>query len=56
VVHDRDATRAQLERAGIPIQETIAIPGRPRFFCSDPFGNLIELTTVTGDYRELEAR
>ena len=31
-----------------------AIPGRPRFFCRDPFGNIIEFTTIVGDYLELQ--
>lgn len=26
------------------------IPGRPRFFCRDPFENLIEFTQITDDY------
>jgi catechol 2,3-dioxygenase-like lactoylglutathione lyase family enzyme len=54
-VDDVEAVRAQLGQAGIAVQETDAIPGRPRFFCKDPFGNLIEITTVTGDYQALEA-
>jgi hypothetical protein len=30
------------------------IPGRPRFFVRDPFGNLLEITTLEGDYERLE--
>jgi catechol 2,3-dioxygenase-like lactoylglutathione lyase family enzyme len=53
-VDDLEEVRARLAAAGLPAQETDAIPGRPRFFCSDPFGNLIEITTITGDYHALE--
>jgi catechol 2,3-dioxygenase-like lactoylglutathione lyase family enzyme len=53
-VDDLEAVRARLAAAGHPMQETDPIPGRPRFFCHDPFGNQIEITTITGDYRELE--
>jgi len=28
------------------------IPGRPRFFCRDPFGNMIEFTTIESNYME----
>jgi catechol 2,3-dioxygenase-like lactoylglutathione lyase family enzyme len=34
------------------IEETTAIHNRPRFNVRDPFGNLIELTQITGDYRD----
>jgi catechol 2,3-dioxygenase-like lactoylglutathione lyase family enzyme len=53
-VDDLDAVRARLTAAGHPIRETTPIPGRPRFFCSDPFGNQIEIATITGDYHALE--
>jgi catechol 2,3-dioxygenase-like lactoylglutathione lyase family enzyme len=36
--------RAQLESAGVEIDDTEEIVGRPRFMCRDPFGNRIELT------------
>jgi hypothetical protein len=29
----------------------VRITGRPRYFCRDPFANLIELTTIEADYR-----
>ncbi|MFO7166430.1 MAG: VOC family protein [Chloroflexota bacterium] len=54
-VDDLEAVRARLTAAGVAVEETIPIPGRPRFFCRDPFGNQIEVTTITGDYRSLEA-
>ncbi len=46
LVADQSATRAQLEAANHPCTDTIAIPGRPRFFTHDPFGNSIEITTI----------
>ncbi len=30
------------------------ILGRPRFFCRDPFGNMIEFAEIVGDYLELD--
>ena len=45
---DNQATlREQLIDAGYPCGDTIPIPGRPRFFTTDPFGNSIEITTFT---------
>ena len=49
-VDDADAFREQLIEHGVPIEETIAIPSRPRFFIRDPFQNFIEITQITGDY------
>lgn len=39
-----EALRAKLEAAGVPVRDATEIVGRPRFMCSDPFGNRIELT------------
>ena len=47
-----DAARRQLAAAGFAPYDDLAIPHRPRFFCRDPFGNLLEFTTILGDYRE----
>jgi len=49
-VDDLDEVRARLVAAGYTPEDTIAIPGRPRFFCRDPFGNRIEFTTIIDDY------
>ncbi len=49
-VDDLDEVRARLVAAGYAPEDTIAIPGRPRFFCRDPFGNRIEFTTIVDDY------
>lgn len=55
-VADVDGLRATLTQAGYAPWNPEIIPGRPRFFCRDPFGNIIEFTTVVGDYLELENR
>ena len=48
-VEDLEAIRRQLQAAGYRPYDDIPIPNRPRFFCRDPFGNLIEFTTLLGD-------
>lgn len=45
-VDDLEALRRNLASAGVAIQLVAPIPGRPRFFCSDPFGNTIEVTEI----------
>lgn len=50
-VDDLDDCRRRLDEAGYETRESTPIPGRPRFVCRDPFGNLIEFTTIEGDYR-----
>jgi catechol 2,3-dioxygenase-like lactoylglutathione lyase family enzyme len=50
-VDDLEGWRRRLESAGIETSDQTPIPNRPRFFCRDPFGSLIELTTILGDYR-----
>ena len=47
---DVDAARRHLTAAGVEIGDEPPIPGRPRFTCRDPFGNLIEVTTIRGSY------
>jgi catechol 2,3-dioxygenase-like lactoylglutathione lyase family enzyme len=49
-VDDIEAYRTRLAEQGVPIEETVAIPNRPRFFVRDPFNNQIEITQITGDY------
>lgn len=51
VVDNLEEYRRRLTEAGATITEAEPIPNRPRFFCRDPFGNLVELTTIQGDYR-----
>jgi len=43
-----------LIEAGYAIIEATTIPNRPRFFCRDPFNNLVEFTTILGDYNDAE--
>jgi catechol 2,3-dioxygenase-like lactoylglutathione lyase family enzyme len=50
-VDDVPAWRRRLEAKGVATSDDVPIQNRPRFFCRDPFGNLIEFTTIEGDYR-----
>ncbi len=52
VVEDLEEYRGRLTAAGVSVIPADPIPNRPRFFCHDPFGNRLELTTIQGDYRE----
>jgi catechol 2,3-dioxygenase-like lactoylglutathione lyase family enzyme len=45
-VDDVSALGRRLQAAGVETSEGTEIVGRPRFFCRDPFGNLLELTTI----------
>jgi catechol 2,3-dioxygenase-like lactoylglutathione lyase family enzyme len=56
LVDDLKKTWDKLVEAGYAPWDAIAIPGRPRFFCRDPFNNTIEFMTIEGDYLELEAQ
>ena len=47
---DLAAIRRRLAEAGYDPYEAGPIPNRPRFFCRDPFGNLVEFTTLLGAY------
>ncbi|MER3438817.1 MAG: glyoxalase [Chloroflexota bacterium] len=49
-VDDLAAFRVRLEAHGVPIEDPVQIPNRPRLFVRDPFGNLIEITQITGEY------
>ena len=50
-VDDIETVRQRLISAGIQIEETTPIHNRPRFFCTDPFGNRLEISTILGDYK-----
>ena len=41
-----DDLRTRLEAAGVETSDATPLRGRPRFFCRDPFGNLVELTRI----------
>jgi catechol 2,3-dioxygenase-like lactoylglutathione lyase family enzyme len=45
-VDDLGALRRRLEEADVKTSDATEIVGRPRFFCRDPFGNLVELATI----------
>lgn len=45
-VDDLEELRARLEAAGITAVSDLPIPNRPRFFIRDPFGNLLEITSI----------
>jgi catechol 2,3-dioxygenase-like lactoylglutathione lyase family enzyme len=49
-VDDLAGFRRRLAEHGVAVEETIPIRNRPRCFVRDPFGNLIELTEIVGDY------
>ncbi len=51
-VDDLSTTRRRLTEAGFQPYDDTPIPNRPRFFCRDPFDNLVEFTRIQGDYRE----
>ena len=55
VVDDLAGLRERLLEAGYQPCAVTPIPGRPRFFCRDPFGNILEFTTIEGDYLQLQA-
>jgi catechol 2,3-dioxygenase-like lactoylglutathione lyase family enzyme len=48
-VADLAALRDRLAAAGCALWDATPIPGRPRFFCRDPFNNAIEFTTLVDE-------
>jgi catechol 2,3-dioxygenase-like lactoylglutathione lyase family enzyme len=51
-VDDLAGTRRRLAEAGCRPYDGTPIPNRPRFFCRDPFDNLVEFTSIQGDHRK----
>lgn len=49
-VEQVESYRRRVSEAGYATTEDTTIPGRPRFFCRDPFNNLIEITTIESNY------
>ncbi len=41
-----DDLRQRIEAAGVRTRMPTEIVGRPRFMCTDPFGNVVELTQL----------
>ena len=54
VVDKVHSLRQTLEDAGYEPWDVEVIPGRPRFFCRDPFGNIIEFTSIEADYLDVQ--
>jgi catechol 2,3-dioxygenase-like lactoylglutathione lyase family enzyme len=52
-IENLEEMRGRLEQAGYELREATPIPGRPRFFCRDPFNNIVEFTRIEGDYLEI---
>jgi catechol 2,3-dioxygenase-like lactoylglutathione lyase family enzyme len=49
-VEDLGEARRRLHDAGHKPYDDTQIPNRPRFFCRDPAGNLVEFTRIEGPY------
>jgi catechol 2,3-dioxygenase-like lactoylglutathione lyase family enzyme len=49
-VENVEALRKRLQAEGVAVVGTTSVPGRPRYFIRDPFGNLIEIATIEDDY------
>ena len=45
-----EETRRCLLDAGYEPYDDTPIPNRPRFFCREPAGNLVEFTSIEGPY------
>jgi catechol 2,3-dioxygenase-like lactoylglutathione lyase family enzyme len=41
-----DGLRTRLEAGGVETRDATPIAGRERFFCRDPFGNLVEFALI----------
>ena len=54
VVENLEAMRQKLNEAGYSPWDVEPIPGRPRFFCHDPNRNIIEFTTIVGNYLDYQ--
>jgi len=54
VVDDVHTLKTKLDDAGYETWEPDSIPGRPRFFCRDPFRNVIEFTSIEADYMDFQ--
>lgn len=54
-VEDVESIKQALTQNGYETWMPEEIPGRPRFFCRDPFENLIEFTQITDDYLKYQS-
>jgi catechol 2,3-dioxygenase-like lactoylglutathione lyase family enzyme len=53
-VEDVASVQATVTAAGYTTEDATPITGRPRFFVRDPFGNLVEFTTIEANYLDEE--
>ncbi len=53
-IADLKDMRRRLQDAGHEPYDDTPIPNRPRFFCRDPAGNLVEFTSIEGPYTGIE--
>jgi catechol 2,3-dioxygenase-like lactoylglutathione lyase family enzyme len=53
-VGDVEAMRKALVDAGYQPWSPEEIHGRPRFFCRDPFSNIVEFTQIVDDYMKYQ--
>lgn len=53
-VEDVQAMRQRLVDGGYEPWEPEDIQGRPRFFCRDPFENIVEFTQILDDYMKYQ--
>lgn len=53
-IDDVDTLQKALSQGGYETWFPEKIPGRPRFFCRDPFRNIIEFTQITDNYLKYE--
>jgi hypothetical protein len=53
-VGDVEAMRQTLIQASYQPWSPDEIRGRPRFFCRDPFGNIVEFTQISEDYMKYQ--
>lgn len=49
-IEDLEETRRRLDETGHEPYDDTPIANRPRFFCRDPAGNLVEFTRIEGPY------
>ncbi|MBX3080314.1 MAG: glyoxalase [Anaerolineae bacterium] len=53
-VSDVEAMRKAISEGGYETWLPDSIQGRPRFFCRDPFKNIIEFTQIVDDYMKYQ--
>ena len=54
-VENLETIRQKLDEAQYETWDPDMIRGRPRFFCRDPFRNIVEFTHIEANYLDLES-